>query len=493
MISLLAAVSFFSLFSFADNTTCSNAYFNDSFNYDDLFANHGWTYSSGQASNATPIIENNPFELGAWGYDQDNTKPSNYARTITHYFDNTSTERLIIRWNQSFSRAELDHPDALRVILKNSGAANPALYVRIGYYSASYINISVKSLYLGGTNSCDYAMLPLPIIYHITWELDLDNGLYSLYLNDTKICDNYPLNATFAPNKLSLEHYLYTGQDLGIYTDDLFVCEGSVCGLGHPENCPHYGPQCMDAATWCADAFFYGGDYYCDISDTVECGCEDDVCVGGEICTAGFEHCCSPPVNETSGADCSAYNSTGDLYICSGGLSWSLLQLCNFGCTESGDAFYASCDAQNSFYCYNSIQDRCFYSTANATGLCWSTLSGCSGYQLNATGGITTAPSSGDLSTVLEANYCTFGICSAASRVIISLIIMLIVGAAIVIFSLSHQVLPNFAVLGTIEVMLMILLVYVKLLPLWIPIVITIFGVGTFAFMIGNKISNGEG
>jgi hypothetical protein len=83
----------------------------------------------------------------------------------------------------------------------------------------------------------------------------------------------------------------------------------------------------------------------------------------------------------------------------------------------------------------------------------------------------------GDLFETLDGFWATMGIKSFASRVVMSLFIMLLVAILMVGASFSAGVPLNPIIVLLVEFFLMILLTYLKLLDWWIPLIIGIIGV----------------
>lgn len=100
-----------------------------------------------------------------------------------------------------------------------------------------------------------------------------------------------------------------------------------------------------------------------------------------------------------------------------------------------------------------------------------------------------------DMATNLESIWVTFGLRSALSRAIAGMLLMLVF-AVIYIMTLAEMgKLSTGAILGlgVIEFMMMILLTIVRLLPIWIPFVLSIIG-GAGAFItIRSMLSGGGG
>ncbi len=97
--------------------------------------------------------------------------------------------------------------------------------------------------------------------------------------------------------------------------------------------------------------------------------------------------------------------------------------------------------------------------------------------------------STGDMATALSTIWDDFGLKSTASKVLFGLFLMFVLGVVTFGLGMSQGVHVSALVILVLELLFCILLVYIKLLPIWIPFVLVIFTGGIGAIMF--KMSSG--
>ena len=110
---------------------------------------------------------------------------------------------------------------------------------------------------------------------------------------------------------------------------------------------------------------------------------------------------------------------------------------------------------------------------------------------INATGTAYVQPK--DFAKEVDKIWSTFGLRSTASKILFGLILLCIIGIGLVgMFIATHNPV-NFPTVTFIVIIFMVLFVYLKLLPVWIPIVLGIIAVGIIVWLVKTHFTSGGG
>lgn len=108
---------------------------------------------------------------------------------------------------------------------------------------------------------------------------------------------------------------------------------------------------------------------------------------------------------------------------------------------------------------------------------------------VNATGTAYTQPK--DFAKEIDKIWSTFGLRSTASKTLFGLLLLCMIGIALIAMFISTHNPVNFPAIAFILIIFMVLFVYLKLLPMWIPIILGIIAVGIIVWLVKTHFTSG--
>lgn len=181
-------------FSYSQAVTYSTIILNDSFNYkSETYASHSWTFVSGLPYNTPSKVDG--YEIYMYGRNSTQiyggSTTLNIRRPLPQNLS-SSTSPYILRY-QIYDNAPLSPSNSDRASVKLSRTVASADLVRI---RAGEIYIGTG----GNVQNCTYSTINRSVgtSYEMTLTWDLSTGLYSVYRNTDKICNDLSIGNTTA-------------------------------------------------------------------------------------------------------------------------------------------------------------------------------------------------------------------------------------------------------------------------------------------------------
>lgn len=244
LIMLLSFMLLLIPFSYAFQINIGEVLFNESFDYNDDYENHGWSYyeSDGSFPN-TPISSFGIFNNYSLGENRTSTAGTDVLSFIknTSLFTNLAdNNNVIISYNLSLQNVPTTQSsNHFRIILLKANGINVGFDIQHFPISGTKGYTKVLNSFTGGENCIINTNFTIPFTHEVILEMNFESGEYSIYHdNNAYGCEDKLLGTT--PETITgieiQTRFLRAGY-LKHYLDDIRIIKGNLSEV--PSDCPY--------------------------------------------------------------------------------------------------------------------------------------------------------------------------------------------------------------------------------------------------------------